>query len=206
MDGRTIALSIATGVFAIATVWLGISNSGLQGELDALQSDLSTTQADLAKAQAKLALAEEQAPNDPARVRPRRLMRGGEGAGAGPMRPMRPRGPGAGAEGPARERLEEMRDRVREKALERLTELVRTTGEERGWDPSVVDEATVILQTSWEDTNEVRERMRNRELEPTAARTALVAIREAANEDLTQVLGEEEHAILREAMQSNAPR
>ena len=199
MDGRTIGLGIAAGIFAVAAVWLGIQNSGLNDELAGLQAELAAAQTTLEETEGKLAEAEAGAAAVP-RGRPRRLPVRPKGEGVGPAGPLGPGGPGAGAN---RERLSEMRDQVRGQALERLVTLVQNTGTERGWDEATVDDAAAILEDSWTQTNDIRESMRNREMEPTEARTEMVKIREEANSELTELLGEAEHAALRDAMRSN---
>lgn len=114
-----------------------------------------------------------------------------------------PGGPAQGLTPAAQERLVQMRDHVRNQALDRVLAAVDRTAEERGWEGSTAAEVAAILEDSFDASTEVREAARAREIDPVTAREELARVREQTQADLTEVLGETEHAALREGMRSS---
>ncbi len=200
MDRLSMGLGIGCVVLIASNLYFFSVNGQLRDEVGDLRAELDEAREELTRAEERVDKVKAAARTR--MNRPRRLPVRVKGDGVGPGVPgggaMRP---GAG---PNRQRVAEVREKVREQARARMAEKVAEVGAERGWSDEVIDEATAILDDSWEVTHDIRERMRAREIDPAAAREEMIEARKQVAADLAELLGPEEHAALREKLQEGS--
>ena len=96
---------------------------------------------------------------------------------------------------PEASRTAALRAGIREQIREGVIATLYDTAEIRGWDQDVTYDAETIVSTSFDTQEELRERVRAGELPWAAGKTDIAAIREAANDELRRLLGEDEYAV-----------
>ena len=124
MDRLPMGLGIGCVLLGASTLYFMSANASLDQEMGQLQSELEGAQAELSQTKEKLDAAKKAAAAAP-RNRPRRLPVLSKGGGVGPG------AAAGGAGGMARERLAQMRDKVREQAFSRMVGTVQSTGDKR---------------------------------------------------------------------------
>ena len=84
-----------------------------------------------------------------------------------------------------------VRDQIREGVIATLYDIADI----RGWDPVITAEAETVVSVSFDSQEELRERVRAGELPWAEGQPDIVATREAANDELLRLLGDEEYAV-----------
>jgi len=89
-----------------------------------------------------------------------------------------------------------LRDKIRDNLREGMLDAVALTAQERGWDEVLAADAAMLIEGSFLDQAAVREAIREGDLDFNDGRSEMVIIREAANDQLVELLGDAEHAEL----------
>ena len=189
MNRSTLALAVLLVISVVANIGLFWSNTTLQMALVAAEA-----KADAAPPPVPAPAVAVRPAGDPARKpggKPRK------GQKARPPRDADAKRAAAGevVDGGENLRNAAMRAGLRDQIREGIIATLYDTADARGWDPGLTSEAEAIVSTSFDSQEELREKVRAGEIPWAEGKPDLVAIREAANDELLRILGDEEYDI-----------
>lgn len=104
------------------------------------------------------------------------------------------------------ERIRQTRDRAIDHLFSGMLDAIDETARERGWDDDTHQAVATIVEDSFMESGEIREKVRLGEVDPVQARDHMFAIREDASAALAEILGDEDHRALRETIWGKGPR
>lgn len=200
LNRSAIGLGVLAALLLLGNIYQLTTIAALDAEVRDLKVDLETAENELAvirqvaaRQVARPAAAARPSPRSRRPVAKNKASVGGAGVVGDPTaRPGRP----------SPEKVEAVREQVRDRALERIFVLIEKMGQAEGWDGQTISQAQSIIETQFLANGELREQARNGDIAPEEARAEVERMREEAATALDELLGVEAHAMLRDRIRS----